>query len=115
MLLFNRFEHHDAVIFLPIDGPLYSEQASRLAADLARSASSLPTPSAFWQYFSGVTHDSHGSFVVVFDDAVLALDTSQQRQISDSLMTAYESTPWYENWAIANSIRDQLLVPNAVL
>ena len=109
MNIFNRFEHHDAVIFLPIDDPLYSEQASRLVADLACITSSLSTPPAFSQYFSGVTHDSHGSFVAIFDDAVLTLDSAQQEQISDSLMSAFESTAWYENWVTANAIRDQSL------
>jgi hypothetical protein len=108
MSMFRSFGYHDAAVFIPTDEVLHDTQAALLAAELGRTKSASKPAPAFAKYYRGVTHDGHGSFVVIFSDEVLTLDAATQQQIVDSLMAAYESTAWFENFVAANVFREQM-------
>jgi len=110
MGMFRSFEYHPAAVFIPTDDVLHDAQAGLLAAELSHMKSADKPSPAFAKYYRGVTHDGHGSFVVTFSDQVLTLDAATQQQIVDSLMAAYESTVWFENFVAANAFREQMLL-----
>ena len=104
------FNGLDSTLMFQVDVPLYREQVDLLESEfeeLSRKKNDKKLV-LFFEYFSYISQDNHGSFVFHFHESVLDLSDEEREEIAETLNVLMDSTNWFENWASFNSIQNDV-------